>query len=247
MKKILLLLVFTIIGFPVFGADLEWFTDANAALEKAKAENKLVVLDFTGSDWCIWCKRLKSEVFDQPEFAEFARINFVMVEVDFPRAIAQRAEQMQANAELAKRFNIQGFPTLIFLNGAGVRVADSGYIEGGAKRFIAEVERIPGVRRVEAPVAEKAEPEPPPRKPAPYVPIAPTPPIRYSELALKGISGTKEKRMALINNETLQVGETAKVKLRDGRVEVVCKEIRDDSVLVTVDGKLTELKLGGRK
>ena len=55
------------------------------SMDKASAEHKVVLLDFTGSDWCGWCKRLKAEVFDQPEFAEFAQANLIMVEVDFPR------------------------------------------------------------------------------------------------------------------------------------------------------------------
>ena len=63
-------------------------------------------------------------------------------------------------------------------------------------------------------------------------------------LALKAISGAPESRMALINNQTLMVGESGKVRVRDTRVEVVCKEIREDSVLITVDGKPCELKLG---
>ncbi len=50
-------------------AELQWFTDVQAAQEKARRENKFVLLDFTGSDWCSWCMKLKGEVFDQPEFA----------------------------------------------------------------------------------------------------------------------------------------------------------------------------------
>ena len=76
------------------------------------------------------------------------------------------------------------------------------------------------------------------------MPIAPATPTQYAELALKGISGSKDRRMALINNETLMVGETAKIKVQDNRVEVCCKEIREDSVLITIDGKPMELKLG---
>ena len=49
----------------------------------------------------------------------------------------------------------------------------------------------------------------------------------------------------MINNETLAVGESVSVKLKDGRVQVVCKEIRDDSGVVTVDGRLVELKWAG--
>ncbi len=227
---------------PVFAAEVEWFTDINAAMAKAKAENKFVMLDFTGSDWCGWCMKLKAEVFDQPEFAEFANIHFVMVEVDFPHNKPQTPAQIQMNRQLAQLYHIQGFPTTILLNSAGDQVGAGGYLEGGPKAFIATMEKIPGIKHMDSAVAEK---DPPP-KPPDYTPIAPAPPINYGALALKGISGAKDKRLAIINNQTMMAGETASVKVLDRRVKVLCKEIRDDSVLVTVDGKPMELKLSGQ-
>ena len=71
-------------------------------------------------------------------------------------------------------------------------------------------------------------------------------PNYYAALALKAISGAPGDRMAMINGETFAVGDTAKVRVRDTRVAVVCKEIREDSVLITVDGKPCELKLGAK-
>jgi hypothetical protein len=73
-------------------------------------------------------------------------------------------------------------------------------------------------------------------------PAAPAPP-RYGELTLKGISGSGARRMALINNETIMVGESARVKTMDTSVDVAVKEIRDDSVTIVVNGKSRELKL----
>ena len=69
-------------------------------------------------------------------------------------------------------------------------------------------------------------------------------PVQYGDLALKGISIGPAGRMAMINNETLAVGESANIKLKDGHVVVVCRGIHDDSALVTVDGKLVELTMG---
>ena len=66
---------------------------------------------------------------------------------------------------------------------------------------------------------------------------------QYDSLALKAISGTKDRRMVQINNATLMVGETADVKVQDRNIVVCCKEIRDDSVLITADDKPMELKL----
>jgi thioredoxin-related protein len=238
--------VLIVISLSARGDGVEWLTDVPTALEKARRENKIVALDFTGSDWCGWCQRLKREVFDQPEFAAFANENLVMVELDFPQHKEQSPELQAANRELANRFQIKGFPTLVYLNAAGQQVAIGGYIAGGAKNFIAKTEKIPGIRHVDGttPQTPAQEAEEPRRPPPKFVPIAPTTPTVYMELALKGISGSKERRMALINNETLMAGETAKIKLLNSRVEVCCKEIRDDSVLVIVDGKTMELKLG---
>ena len=223
-------------------AEAEWLTDYHAALSQAGRENKIVMLDFTGSDWCGWCMKLKAEVFDQPEFAAFAKENLVLVEVDFPHGKHLSADQQAANDGLARDFDIHGYPTLIFVDSTGKKVAQGGYMAGGPKKMIEEIERIPGMKGV----AKAEEPEPPRRAPTPFVPIPPTKPNYYPELAVKAISGAPGNRMAQINNQTLMVGESAKVHVRDTKVEVVCKEIREDSVLITVDGKPMELKLGAK-
>src|SRR5207302_378994 len=82
MRRLLLLLAFCAGVCQVRSENVEWFTDAEAAQAKAKEENKLVLLNFTGSDWCIWCQRLKRDVFDKPEFAQFAQSKLVLVEVE---------------------------------------------------------------------------------------------------------------------------------------------------------------------
>lgn len=119
----------------------EWLTDLPKAQAKAKAEKKLVMLDFTGSDWCGWCIKLHKEVFSKPEFEEYANKNLVLVEVDFPRAKQQTEELKQANQKLQQKYGIEGYPTLILLNGEGTKVAQSGYVQGGAKAFIADLEK----------------------------------------------------------------------------------------------------------
>jgi protein disulfide-isomerase len=239
MKRLMICLGLVMAGLPSM-AEVVWTTDVPAAIAKAKAENKTVLLDFTGSDWCIWCKRLRSEVFDQPEFAQFAQANLVMVEVDFPQNKPQDPALKQSNEQLAQRFNIKGFPTVVLLNGDGKQIGGGGYVEGGANKFISILEGVPGLKHDSAAQQEDTAHH----GAVPFVPIAPVTPTRYTVLALKGISGAPEQRMALINNQTFMVGETAKVRVQDAKVEVFCKEIREDSVLVTVDGKQQELKLG---
>ncbi|HUA68763.1 MAG TPA: thioredoxin family protein, partial [Candidatus Saccharimonadales bacterium] len=69
MKKIAITLVACFALLRVSAADLNWLTDVPKAEAQAKTENKLVLLDFTGSDWCIWCKKLDEDTFSKPEFA----------------------------------------------------------------------------------------------------------------------------------------------------------------------------------
>ncbi len=227
--------------------ELEWLTDVPAALQKARAENKIVLLDFTGSDWCGWCMTLKAQVFSKPEFIAFARANLVMVELDYPRAKPQSDALKQANAALAKQYEVTGYPTVILLNGDGTQLDKSvGYITAGLPGYLERFKRIPGMPHAEVAGSAPDETPDPPRRPPPV--WAAPPPVaetHYDELALKGISIGPSGKLAMINNETLAVGESASVKLKDGRVEVVCKEIRDDSAVVTVDGKLVELKMAG--
>jgi thiol:disulfide interchange protein len=78
-------------------AEPGWLTSVPDAQAQAKSENKLVLLDFTGSDWCVWCKKLDAEVFSQQAFADYAKSNLVLVEVDFPAQKKLAAALAKAN------------------------------------------------------------------------------------------------------------------------------------------------------
>jgi len=123
-------------------AELDWQTDLPQAQAKAKAENKLILLDFTGSDWCIWCKRLNDQVFSKPEFADYAKKNLVLVEVDFPRQKEQSEALKKANQALQEKYKIDGFPTIIVLDGTGQKVGQLGFMPGGPKAFLAELDKL---------------------------------------------------------------------------------------------------------
>jgi thioredoxin-related protein len=221
-----------------------WLTDLATGLEQAKADGKLVLVNFTGSDWNGWCITLRNEVFSQPEFDAFAAQHLVLVEVDFPRRKALSAEQRSANENLARQFGLTGLPTIIILDGTGKRLGVIGYLPGGPKPFISVLQRFLD------PQAKNPEETKPalPKQPLPLFGGAATqPPPRYTELTLKGISGATNRRMAIVNNQTLGVGEQARVKLGDGEVKVRCLEIADTSVIVMVDGETErrELRLRG--
>ena len=97
-----------------------WSTDFGAAQEQAATQNKDLLLDFTGSDWCPPCQALDQNVFSTPTFLEEAPQHFVLVKLDFPQSVPQTAEVKQQNAELAERYQIGGaFPTTIFADAEG--------------------------------------------------------------------------------------------------------------------------------
>ncbi|MGD0349330.1 MAG: thioredoxin family protein [Verrucomicrobiota bacterium] len=122
-------------------SELSWGTDLPAALDQARSENKMVLLDFTGSDWCPWCIKFDHAVLSTDKFAAYAKDKLVLVKLDFPRHTPQGNSLRQANRELAKRFGVHGYPTYVLLNYAGRELGRQvGYAEGGPEAFIAELE-----------------------------------------------------------------------------------------------------------
>ncbi len=108
-----------------------WLTSYDAAVKQAKATNRVILMDFTGSDWCIWCQRLHKEVFDTPEFKSWASQNVVLLEVDFPRGGNQGAALKEQNEHLSTKYNVEGFPTVLFITCDGTVQGKSGYMPGG--------------------------------------------------------------------------------------------------------------------
>lgn len=97
----------------------EWISDFDTAKAKAAQENKAILADFTGSDWCGWCIRLRQSVLDTPEFESYAKDKFVLAEIDVPQAPKLSPEQMQKNRRLCEQYNIQGFPTILVMDAEG--------------------------------------------------------------------------------------------------------------------------------
>jgi thioredoxin-related protein len=141
-KKLFFLCSLIFVSATFAPAEVNWLTDYAAAKAKAKSDNKFVLLDFTGSDWCGYCKRMQAEVFSKQQFQEYAAKNLILVELDFPRSKPQSDAVKTQNTKLANEYGIEGFPTLIVLSPEGKRVANFfGYMEGGPEAFIAAVEK----------------------------------------------------------------------------------------------------------
>src|SRR6266436_10212897 len=120
MKAFLPLLALLALSLPAFAAKDGWIDDLEKAKAQAKAENKKILLDFTGSDWCGWCMKLDKEVFSQPAFKEYAAKKLVLVEVDFPRKTKLPDATKKQNDSLAQKFKIQGYPTIVITSAGGV-------------------------------------------------------------------------------------------------------------------------------
>jgi thioredoxin-related protein len=128
---------------PFASAESAWLTDYKKAQEEAKAGNKILLLNFTGSDWCGWCKKFDKEILLQPQFKDFARDNLVIVELDFPRAKPQTPELRTQNRELAQQYEIVGFPTIVVLSADGQKLwRYDGYFPDGPAAFIAQLQKL---------------------------------------------------------------------------------------------------------
>lgn len=99
-----------------------WFTDFEKGKTEAASSNKLIVLNFSGSDWCGPCIRLKKEIFESAAFENYSAEKLVLVNADFPRYKKNQLseEQVKENEALAEKYNSAGkFPFTILLDADG--------------------------------------------------------------------------------------------------------------------------------
>jgi len=98
---------------------VKWYTNIDTVKTIAKAQNKIILMDFTGSDWCANCIRLERTLFTTEEFAKYANENLVLLKLDFPskKKNTLSSEQVKHNEQLAEKYNKAGaFPTVLFLD-----------------------------------------------------------------------------------------------------------------------------------
>lgn len=142
MKRWLTVLAAAGLTAAAFAAD-GWETDFEKAKARAKTENKHILMDFSGSDWCGWCIRLDKEVFSQKAFQEYAEKNLVLVLVDFPRDKSKQSDELKKqNDALLKQFGVRGFPTVFILDSEGKALAKTGYQDGGAEAYVEHIKKL---------------------------------------------------------------------------------------------------------
>ena len=129
-------------SFATAGGD-NWMTNFEAAKKKAAAENKDLLVDFTGSDWCGWCIKLNKEVFQHDPFKTGVADKFVLVELDFPRDKSIISQELKdQNEALKNKYGVRGFPTILIMDAEGRPFAKTGYQAGGPEKYVTHLDEL---------------------------------------------------------------------------------------------------------
>ena len=127
--------------------NLSWDEQMSSALARARKLRRPILVNFTGSDWCGWCIRLDKEVFSTPAFKEYAAKNLVLLKIDFPRNKWQTPAERKANMDLARKYGVQGYPTILLLNSKGGVIARTGYRRGGGAAYVQHLQKLLKAKR----------------------------------------------------------------------------------------------------
>jgi thioredoxin-related protein len=129
-----------------FITPLQWLTDIKVAKAEAGQSNKLILVNFSGSDWCGPCIRLHKDIFESAAFENYATATLVLVNADFPRLKKNQLskDQVKRNEALADVYNPQGtFPLTLLLDASGkVLKKWEGYPDESPEKFIGEINAL---------------------------------------------------------------------------------------------------------
>ncbi len=123
-----------------------WVKNFELAVKKSSAEQKLIFMSFSGSDWCKPCIKLTKEVLDSDDFLNFAKENFILLRIDFPQHQSKISkEQVKHNEKLADQYNKEGvFPLILILDSKKNVIAKTGYRQGGSRQYILHLKYLLG-------------------------------------------------------------------------------------------------------
>ena len=119
-----------------------WLTDLSLAQAKAKEEGKPILMDFTGSDWCGWCIKLKKEVFSKHAFIHYSNEHLILMTVDFPKTKKQEESLKEQNNMLLDTYSVNSFPTIILVDAEGEVLGETGYRRGGPEHFVEHLKSL---------------------------------------------------------------------------------------------------------
>jgi thioredoxin-related protein len=124
---------------------LHWFADFDTAKKEALTHGKIVMLYFSGSDWCKPCIKLDQQILQTETFTKYVSGNFVPVRLDFPRMKKNRTSKKLSvhNENLAEKYNPNGvFPLLVFLDQDEKMIGFTGYSELSPQAYVTVIEKI---------------------------------------------------------------------------------------------------------
>lgn len=139
---LLLVVSFLVVPGPTMARDSLWLTDWQQAQQQAQQQEKPILMNFSGSDWCPWCQKLDKEVFSKPVFQDYAEKQFVLFKADFPKHTAQPEALKQQNQKLASQFGVRGLPTVLLVGAQTQVIARTGYRRGGAQAYVAHLKEL---------------------------------------------------------------------------------------------------------
>jgi thioredoxin-related protein len=144
MRKIIFCCLACWMAVNLMAADGKWLTSLPVAQAQARKEHRLILMDFTGSDWCPACIKLEADVLSKPEFQSYANKNLVLVLVDFPLGKPQSKELQAANEALQEKYKVEGYPTIVVTkpNGAVVWRQETHSPGEGPSPLISKLEEI---------------------------------------------------------------------------------------------------------
>lgn len=140
----LVLALLALAALPAPGELPRWSLDFDAAASEARDAEKDLLVDFTGSDWCVWCMRLDTEVFLAEGVREALAEQYVLVKVDLPRSPAalEHVPDIARNRQLSREYRVEAFPTVLLMTSAGEVYARTGYVEGGGPAYLAHLREL---------------------------------------------------------------------------------------------------------
>ena len=110
-----------------------WLTNANKAIILSEETGKPIFAFFTGKEWCSWCKKLERQILSQETFISYAKENLILLELDFPRG---KRDLPQKQIELARKFKIKGYPTVILMDASTNLLGRTGYEAMSPQQYI---------------------------------------------------------------------------------------------------------------
>jgi thiol-disulfide isomerase/thioredoxin len=228
-----------------FADEPSWLTSLPEAADQARNENKLLLLDFTGSDWCGWCKKLDGEIFSSREFIDYAGKNLELVQVDFPMHKSQADDLKKANRALKKKYAVSGYPTVLVIKPDGkVLWEQRGYAPGGPRAMINAVDQCRRAAGLDAPVNPPASATAAPDKPvkpaatvaaAPIQQAAPPPQKPGDDPKLQGILYSASHSSVVLDGKICEEGDI----VRGSRI----MKIERNKVTVEYQGQIKVLTM----